>query len=271
MPNKEKGEAFYAPPRDWKFDPDQQNFFSDGMDRTMTRAMKSEMHTAWTSYCQSKVDRRWWITKKARYVLGMDDPNDARNSRNRCKFLAEKGKKEHWNSETFCQKLASKKHGQDSGHVGNHVSRVGKWILRTEKRSKQKCLAEVAEHRRRIRDDDKAGSSGETKKGEAGTGDSKEVSSTGVQEAGVDDAGTVEDATFEDAWPEARCAACCPKGGGKGEKLWRKNAEGGSEPLFCRNGESAGLRRVRWAKIRQRAKTADCAKFCRYVQAAVPR
>ena len=201
----------------------------------------------------------------------MDDPNDARNSRNRCKFLAEKGKKEHWNSETFCQKLASKKHGQDSGHVGNHVSRVGKWILRTEKRSKQKCLAEVAEHRRRIRDDDKAGSSGETKKGEAGTGDSKEVSSTGVQEAGVDDAGTVEDATFEDAWPEARCAACCPKGGGKGEKLWRKNAEGGSEPLFCRNGESAGLRRVRWAKIRQRAKTADCAKFCRYVQAAVPR
>ena len=81
------GDIFYEPPSGWSFDPNEQNFFSTGLDRGMTRAMKEEMHAAWDAYCNAKVDKRWWISKKIRHAIGMDDPNDAVNSQNRCRFL----------------------------------------------------------------------------------------------------------------------------------------------------------------------------------------
>ena len=199
----------------------------------------------------------WWISKKIRHAIGMDDPNDAVNSQNRCRFLAEKAKKQHWDDNNFCEKLTSKKHGKDSGHVGNNFKRVGKFIFRTYSRSKKRCMKAVMELRVEIRENLKKES---IKIPELNLKANKEDELRQTTEANAPP--TSEE--IPDEWPEARCAECCPSGGKKGSKVWKK-APDSAETFFCRSGQPAVSLKVRLSTLHKRAKKADCAKFCRYV------
>ena len=60
---------------------------------------------------------------------------------NRCRFL-EKAKKQHWDDNNFCEKLTSKKHGKDSGHVGNNFKRLEIYFPNIFS-SKKRCMKAV--------------------------------------------------------------------------------------------------------------------------------
>ena len=255
-------EEFYTPTKGWKFDPGQQNFFSTGHDREMTSDMIDEMHLAWTSYCNNKIKVEWAATKYIRNFMSMANSHDTRNKQNRCIFLAEKAKKEHWNSETFCEKLASKKHGTDSGNVGNNVVRFWKWARGTEAKSKTKCMKEINEESMLIRNRDQEAAS-------LNTGDSIPSGIQEAEEEGVAPAEVVaEEVGVVDKWPKERCEACCPEGK-PGHKTWREiestKTEGNRK--FCKNGKTAEGRFNRATTMYQQAKEADCVTFCTFATA----
>ena len=255
-------ENFYTPTKGWKFDPGQQNFFSTGSDREMTSKTKDNMHLAWTSYCDKKKKSEWASTKWIRKTAGMENPDDTRNTKNRCKFMAEKAKKERWNSETFCEKLASKKHGKDSGKVGNNIVRISKKIAWTFTRSKKKCMKKIEEEILLIRN----------RVQEAVSLNKGDSIPSGIQEAKEEKVAPAE-AAKEDKWPEERCEACCTKEGVPSGKTWRLNVVRvfhtesyfrKNIKRFCWNGKTAQGKINRATTWHHQAKGDDCVKFCRF-------
>ena len=264
---------FYSPAKGWKFDPGQQNFFSIGDDRDMTSKTKDNMHSAWTSYCDKKKKTEWASTKKIRYWAGMENPDDTRNTKNRCKFMAEKAKKERWNSETFCEKLASKKHGKDSGKVGNNIVRISKKIAWTFTRSKKKCMKKIEEEILLIRN--RVQEAVSLNKGDSipsGIQEAKEENVAPEKEKRVmvsdGEGGWLKIPAKEDKWPEERCEACCTKEGKPSGKTWRateiENYFRKNIKRFCWNGKTAQGKINRATTMHHQAKGDDCVKFCRF-------